>query len=163
MSSLVPTTSVTDTDIDLATLAYAVARNDVGEKIPLRDLLLREGIDPTDRRLPHLLRSDLFKGRHQAYLQELKNSGESFKLKARVQAEELLKTAWEIVQDKNAPHSVRMKGIENVVEWADLKPKKDAGTTTSTPAITINIDLGGDTPEVIDVTPAAPAIGHDAV
>lgn len=143
-------------------IAYALAKNECGEKLKLRDALIALGLEPADQKVKRLLSSDAFKLRYASYVRELKESGESFKLKARVQAEEMLKTSWEIINDKAAPHSVRMDGIKNMVEWADLNPKKkDSDRNGAPPSITINIDLGGDRPEVIDVTPTAKEIEHE--
>lgn len=138
--------------VDASAIAYALARNECGEKLHISNALVALGLDPTDPSLRVLLMSEAFKKRYAGFVAELKANGESFKLKARVQAEELLKTQWEIIQDKAAPHAVRMKGIENVVEWADLKPRKAVENTAPT-QISITIDLGGERPEVIDVTP----------
>lgn len=154
------TTSPTVPDrVSDVTIAYALAKNAVAEKRPLADVLAALGLDTADVGLQNLLRSAEFKRRYSKLVDELKESGESFKLKARVQAEELLATQWQIIHDKSAPHAVRMKGIENVVEWADLKPKKTPDAPP--PAqISINIDLGGATPEKLVATivpePATP-------
>lgn len=150
--------SVTTPTLDANSLAYALARNECGERLSLRDALKEMGLDPTQEALQNLMRSEMFKSRYVGYVRELKETGESFKLKARVQAEELLKTQWAIIHDKDAPASVRMEGIKNVVEWADLKPKKNDGEKAQPPAITINIDLGGEKREVIDVTPEQPQL-----
>lgn len=151
------TPSAATPTLDAAALAYAIARNDCGEKLPLKDVLDALGIALTTPGLKSLLRSDGFKTRLAGYVRELKESGESFKLKARVQAEELLRTQWEIITSKDTPASVRMDGIKSLVEWADLKPRKDTGQVQP-PAISIHIDLGNDRTEVIDVTPAAPEL-----
>lgn len=154
------TTSPTVPDrVSDVTIAYALAKNAVAEKKPLADVLQSLGLNTSDVGLQNLLRSAEFKRRYSKLVDELKETGESFKLKARIQAEELLATQWTIIHDKSAPHAVRMKGIENVVEWADLKPKK---TPEAPPpqAIQINIDLGGSTPEktvaVVVPEPATP-------
>lgn len=146
--------SVTTASLDANTIAYALARNEVGERLPIRDVLTANNIDLASPGLKTLLSSDGFKNRYASFVRELKESGESFKLKARVQAEELLATQWKIIHDPDAPHSVRMEGIKNVVEWADLKPKKAASEGgNQTPSISIHIDLGAARPEVIDITP----------
>lgn len=158
MTAIIPA-NPTVPEVDSTTVAYAMARNAVGEKRPLVDVLAALGLDVADIALQNLLRSSAFKTKYAKLVEELKETGESFKLKARVQAEELLTTQWGIIHDKAAPHAVRLKGIENVIEWADLKPKKVAEAPP--PAqISISIDLGGATPEkvVAEVLPAvAPA------
>jgi hypothetical protein len=140
-------------NIEPAAIAFALARNECGEQLSLKDALVSVGLDPADTGLRSLLKSELFKQQYAGYVRELKESGESFKLKARVQAEELLRTQWEIIHDKTAPHNVRMKGIENVVEWADLKPRKMGDGTQAPASISIYIDLGDSNSQTIDVTP----------
>lgn len=144
-------------ELDATTIAYAMARNAVGEKQPLADVLQSLGLDIADMALQNLLRSAAFKTKYARLVDELKETGESFKLKARVQAEALLATQWGIIHDKAAPHAVRLKGIENVVEWADLKPKKTVDAPP--PAqISISIDLGAAAPEKVVVDVPVPAL-----
>ena len=161
--STTPATSQAHTPLaaDANTIAFAQARNECGEKLPITDVLAALGVDPAAPGVRALLTSQLFKAAYAGYVRELKESGESFKLKARVQAEELLRTQWSIIHDRDAPASVRMKGIENVVEWADLKPKKTPDAPAPA-AISITIDLGNATPTVIDVTPAPEPAALDA-
>lgn len=149
-----PAASVITTVLDSNALAYAMARNECGAKLSIADVLLGMHIPPNTPGLRNLLSSGAFKQRYAAYVRELVESGESFKLKARVQAEELLRTQWDIIQDKNTPANVRMEGIKSLVEWGDLKPGKKVDEKAGT-NISITIDLGGDKTETIDVTPSA--------
>lgn len=150
--------SVTTPGLDGAAIAYALARNECGERLPLRDVFMALGVDFASPGLKALMKSEGFRNRLAAYMKELRDTGESFKLKARVQAEELLAVQWSIVQDPETPASVRMQGIQNVVEWADLKPRKSVESPGAPPSISIHIDLGGEAPEIIDVTPPLPLI-----
>lgn len=141
--------------VDTNTIAYALARNECGEKLPLGDALLAIGVDPAQPGVRQVLTSVNFKTKYAEFVKELKDSGESFKLKARVMAEELLKQKWELVHDVLTPPSVKSAAINDVVEWADLNPKKKNLTDVPPPpSITIQIDLGGDRAETIDVTPS---------
>lgn len=144
-------------NLDANAVAFALARNECGEKLPLADVLQALGLDTKSVAVRNLLTSEMFKAQCASYVRELKETGESFRLKARVQAEELLRTHWALIHDTEAPHTVRMKGIENVVEWADLKPKK-VTEQAAPPAISIHIDLSAGNPgntqaHVIDITP----------
>lgn len=154
MNDLTPS-SVTLSEVDANAIAYALAKNACGPKLPLTQVADTLKILPETLKM--LIGSTGFRAKYNTFVTEITESGESFKLKARVQAEELLSTQWEIIHDRDAPHSVRMKGIENVVEWAGLGEKKNT-EKAAPPSITINIDLGGAKPEVIDVTPAQGAI-----
>jgi hypothetical protein len=48
-------------------------------------------------------------------------------MKARLQAEEMLKTSWRMVQDKETPANVRADLIKATVRWAGLEPKPSEG------------------------------------
>lgn len=150
-TSLLPA-SVATPKIDAAALAYALARNTCGAKLPLTTVLTALNVDTNAPGLRNLLTSVTFKQRYATYVRELTESGESFKLKARVQAEELLATQWAIIQSPNTPANVRMDGIKSLVEWGGLKPEKKTEDKAAT-QISITIDLGGDKHETIDVTP----------
>lgn len=145
--------SVITAKLDQSTIAYALARNECGAKQPLGDVLDAIGVPRDTPGLRNLLTSPAFKARFAEYVRELTESGESFRMKARIQAEELLAVQWDIIHDKAAPANVRMDGIKSLVEWADLRPKKKEDGPAP-PAVQIYIDLGGAKPEVIDVTPA---------
>jgi len=79
------------------------------------------------------------------YNEELKKDGMSFKLKARLQSEELLKTAWKMIHDAVTPAAVRADMLKFVVRVAGLDASKEAATTGpgSVMGLQINIDLGG--------------------
>lgn len=153
-----PAVSVITTKLDSNAIAYALARNECGAKLPLADVLETIGIPKSTPGLRNMLGSDAFKVRYAAFVRELTESGESFRMKARIQAEELLAVQWDIVQNANTPANVRMDGIKSLVEWADLKPKKAAEGASNAPQISIHIDLGGDKPEAIDITPKFEAL-----
>ena len=152
MSDTPPTvTSLPGQPLDMTSIAFAMAQNECGAKLALTNLLDGLGIQ-INAELKNLLSSPQFKAKYAQFVHELTTSGESFKLKARVQAEELLRVQWQIIHDQTVSPAVRVQAIENTVQWADLLPKKE--TQTQAPqAITIHIDLGTDKTEVIDVTP----------
>jgi len=138
--------SVTLPQIDIQSLAFDLAQNYLGEKRPLPDILARHAL--TLAQFQQLQASPSFNQALRAYGKELKTSGASFRLKARVQAEELLKTNWRIIHDVATPPATAIKAIENTVRWADLEPKKDVDPNTR-PSITVNIDLGTSQEKVV--------------
>lgn len=72
----------------------------------------------------------------------VKKEGMSFKLKAQLQAEELLKQSWRMIHDEQAPASVRADLIKATMRWAGYEVKENAaGAGGNTLAIQIN--LGG--------------------
>lgn len=75
--------------------------------------------------------------------QQLKDEGMSFKIKAKLQAEELMKQSWKMIHDPLTPHSVRADLIKSTVRWAGYEPKAGAGSVgDGITALQINIDLG---------------------
>ena len=131
--------SVTTQAPDLNALAFDLAQNRAGENLPVGEILARHNI--TAAQLHSLMQSPAFSKALHGYAKELRENGASFRLKARIQAEELLKSNWKIIHDPATPPGVAVKAIENTVRWADLEPRKDMDTS-SRPAITVNIDLG---------------------
>lgn len=78
---------------------------------------------------------------YQEAVEALKIDGMTFKLKARMQAEDHLATAWAMIQDKGTSDSVRADLIKNTVRWAgyDAKAAEVGGGGT---AFNIQINLG---------------------
>lgn len=77
---------------------------------------------------------------------ELQSEGSTFKLKARLQAEELLQTSWNLIHESNAivPPSVKADLIKFTVRAAGLDGSKDQALAASQQnALQINIDLSG--------------------
>ena len=82
-----------------------------------------------------------FTKRHQQLAEELQKEGVSFRMKARMQAEELLKTSFAMIHNDDVDPKVRAKLISDTIRWAGY----DANVPTETKAgngIVINIDLG---------------------
>lgn len=84
-----------------------------------------------------------FRTRLEKLAEELQKEGMSFRLKAQMQAEELLRTSFAMIHDENVDPKVRSKLIADTVRWAgwDNSKAEDAGSRGGT-GITINIDLG---------------------
>lgn len=112
------------TEIDKSQLALAVARNQVGEKLPIKDILLAEGV--SEDKFEHYLNDPLFTAEVKRLAKELTENGFSFQAKCRVLAEDLLRDKYAIIKDPDTPAAVRMKGIESLVKWGDLEPRPAA-------------------------------------
>lgn len=61
------------------------------------------------------------------YCEMVRKEGVSFKMKARLQAEELLKTSWRIIHDKTAGAQVRADLIKATMKWAGYDNTEKAG------------------------------------
>jgi len=72
----------------------------------------------------------------------LQKDGASFKIKAKIQAEELLKKSWEMIHSKDTPTAVKSDLIKATVRWAGYEPKTDGSGAGGTNAFQININLG---------------------
>jgi len=90
------------------------------------------------------LRSDpVFVADLKAHMAELKTSGLTFRTKAAMQAAQMLKTSWQMVQDPKTPAAVRADLIKTTIRVAGLDGSKDQGDNTSQKnALQININLG---------------------
>ena len=72
----------------------------------------------------------------------IKEDGGAFKLKAKMQAEEMLKVSWKLVHDKESPPSVRADLIKWTARVAGYDKKETADGINPTQALQININLG---------------------
>jgi len=124
-------------------IAFDVARNQVGPRLPVEQLIYDLGLTPFE--FESLCEDQLFRRRVREFAKELTENGSSFVLKAQVQAEELLRTQFRIAKSPDTPPSVAITAIANTVRWAGLdKRPGDAPNDTGSagPKISINIDLG---------------------
>lgn len=74
----------------------------------------------------------------------VKKEGMSFRLKARLQAEELLKESWRLIHSKGeeaAPPSVKADLIKSTMRWAGYDNKEAAAGTVNN-GFSIQINLG---------------------
>lgn len=137
-------------------LALAVARNQVGANRPIHEVIAGEGLTQTE--YDAISTNPQFKRYVDAYVTDLSENGYSFAAKSKVLAEDLLPVAYHMARDNEVPAAVRAKLIENLVEWADLKPKKTIENAPGT-GYGISIVINGQTTtvsaaqKVIDVTP----------
>jgi hypothetical protein len=77
----------------------------------------------------------------------LKEEGMSFRMKAKLQSEELLKTSWRMIHNPNTPPSVAADLIKSTARWAqyDVPPSQQVVTAGS--GFSININFAGEKPE----------------
>ena len=74
----------------------------------------------------------------------LKTEGVSFKIKAQLQAEELLRTSWTLIHDDNTPPNVKADLIKFTIRVAGRDPTANrADSLNGVRGLQINIDLGG--------------------
>jgi hypothetical protein len=91
--------------------------------------------------------------RHEeVFLRELKQAvefvqqeGMSFRLKARLQAEELLKTSWRMIHDPEVPPAVRSQLLQATMRWAQYDTPATQ-TVNSGNGVSININFSGTEP-----------------
>jgi hypothetical protein len=85
----------------------------------------------------------------EACREEVHTKGLTFRVKARAQAEELLKTSWLLIHDPVVSPAVKADLIKSTVKWAGLDTGPAAGDGTAAGGVTITINLGG---QQLDVT-----------
>jgi len=75
----------------------------------------------------------------------LKEEGMSFKVRAKLQAEELLKTSWRMIHNPHTPPNVAADLIKSTIRWAGHEA---AASATAAPGsgFSINIHFAGDKP-----------------
>lgn len=147
-------TDLVQREIDTEALALEIARNQVGMKLPIQQLLQQLHVDPNY--FMQLSKDEVFLKQVKAFTKELKENGVSFQLKAKIQAEAMLKKNWQLVHDQETPAAVVVKAIENTVRWAGLEQKTNTAVQQSnTPGFQIIFNIPDTIKEsrTIDVTP----------
>ena len=84
----------------------------------------------------------------EAFRSEVRDKGVTFRLKARVMAEELLNTSWSMIHDRSVPPVVRADLIKQTVTWSGLAPKDAPADAGSAGGVAITINLGGASQQV---------------
>jgi len=77
------------------------------------------------------------------FREEIRDKGVTFRLKARTQAEELLKTSWVLIHSPDVSAAVKADLIKSTVKWAGLEPKNDFSSDGGSGGVRITINLGG--------------------
>ena len=80
------------------------------------------------------------------YQEEVMASGVSFKLKAKIQAEDLLTHSYMIATDPEVPYAVRADLIKWTARVAGLEPKDKDGGAGAAGGFTLNLTFTGDRP-----------------
>lgn len=114
---------------------------------PVREVCDAHGIDRFEwDRLRH---DPGFQNVLASYVKLTREEGASFKLKARIQSEELLSTSWELIHSKDTPavvkadlikHTIRFAGLDASIEQRAIASGGGGGGNN----FQININLGGE-------------------
>lgn len=147
-------------DQNLRALALSETRNVLGANVPRSEFLLAEGI--SDAEYAGISKNPEYQRFLREYKADLTANGFSFAAKARVLAEDLLADVYLMAKDSDTPAAMRVKTLENLVDWGRLVPKADP--TAAGAGFSVTINLGGALPavtltsapppaDVIDVTP----------
>jgi hypothetical protein len=88
-----------------------------------------------------------------SYREEIKTSGIGFKLKAKIQAEDLLTHSYQIATDPEVPASVRADLIKWTAKVAGYEPKDEAGKAGGGGAFALNITFAGQAPVTVSAVP----------
>jgi len=121
---------------DRFALDFAMTLEGSGDKI---EVLLEENKVTPDE-LIEFGKDPLFAQRVKAYQSQLRERGLSFRMKAQVQAEELLTTSWDLIHDRDASPAVRADLIKWTAKVAGFDTNKDVGAGDS--GVKINIYMG---------------------
>lgn len=144
-------------DTLMRSVALSVARNEVGARRPLNEIIASEGI--TAAEYDQISKNPQFKRYYTQYCKDLSENGFSFEAKSKVLAEDLLPEAYRMARDPDVPAPVRAKLIENIVEWGNLKPKPSQLAVTGGSGFSISINFPDSVPkaEIKDIIDAEDA------
>jgi hypothetical protein len=107
---------------------------------PVREICEAYGINRDE--FTALANDPLFIKAYATAKEELQKDGMSFRLKAKVQAEELLKKSWALIHSDHTPSNIKADLIKATVRWAGYEPKANDGPGGVGNAFQININLG---------------------
>jgi len=133
-------------------LAFDIALCLEGSGETLDEIKDRHRIDAND--LLVFNRDKVFLKRVEAYREEVREKGLTFRLKARAQAEELLTTSYMLIHDPAVSPAVKADLIKSTVKWAGLEPKNTDDSAAGGGGVKIMINLGSSPSDmkVIDAT-----------
>jgi hypothetical protein len=123
----------------LRELALSEARNAVGPDEPMPVFLSAECL--TQAEYDEIAKNKVYRGYVKEYTAELKEKGFGFAAKARVLAEDLLADVYRMAKDTDTPAAIRVKTLENLVEWGQLVPKVAKGADAGA-GFSVTINLG---------------------
>jgi hypothetical protein len=95
----------------------------------------------TDEQLTVLLASNAFKVAYQNARKMVSEEGMSFKMKARVLAEQHLTTMDDLICAPTTSASTKGALIDKLVKWADLEPQNKKDSSGNSQAVNIQINL----------------------
>ena len=108
-------------DDHIKSLALTVARNRVGPRDPIEEVLAAECVAPEE--FERLTDDPVFKRYVNDYVRELEDSGFSVQSKARVLFEDALGSFYRMIIDEDTPAMARAKGMEHLAEWSGIAAK----------------------------------------
>ena len=123
-------------------LAFDIALQLEGSGDDLQDVLTRHNMTAAD--LLDINKDPLFTKRVEAYRDDIREKGVTFRMKARAQAEELLTTSWVLIHSPDVSAAVKADLIKSTVKWAGLEPKGDDTSGMQPGGVKITINLGGE-------------------
>lgn len=95
-------------------------------EVPLREVFANHGLTEDD--FIRLRANPQFIMEIRKLKEELSKEGASFKMRAKMQAEFMLKKSFQMVHDPATPAPVKADLIKSTVRWAGYEPKKEAET-----------------------------------
>lgn len=123
---------------DRLAFEFALALEGSGE--PLGDIAKAHNLSLPD--LQAIGTDPVFLRRVDAYRTDIKDKGLTFRLKARAQAEELLRTSWLLIHSPDVSPAVKADLIKSTVKWGGLEPKESTISTGDSGGVRILINLG---------------------
>jgi len=141
---------------DRLAMDVALMLEDSGETVD--EVVDRHHIGPDD--LVRFSKDPLFLRKVGDLRSEVRDKGVTFRLKARAQAEELLKTSWGLIHAVDVSAAVKADLIKATVKWGGLEPTKESVFTEGGAggvSITINLDT-----QTAAVTATPRTIEHEA-
>ncbi len=137
-----------DTDFDPAGLGWppTLPLEIAMAEMPVREICESYGLTRDDWK--RLKTDEKFIAQVERYREELMKDGVSFQMKARLQAEVLLKESWRMIHatDAQVPPAVKADLIKSTMKWAGVDQSAKAAAMVQAPALLINIQFAGKPP-----------------
>ena len=134
--------------MNLRELALSEARNVVGPNEALPIFLKNECLSPAE--YAAIAANPTYQRYLKDFTAELRESGFSFAAKSRVLAEDLLADIYRMAKSIETPAAMRVKTLENLVEWGKLAPKKDPSEVAGA-GFSVTINLGNTPTATVNV------------
>lgn len=106
---------------------------------PVPEICAAYGIDKAG--LEELIQNPVFAQAYKGAKEMLQKDGMSFRIKAKLQAEELLKKSWALIHSDTTPTTVKADLIKSTVRWAGYEPKGEGAGAGASAAFNIQINL----------------------